>query len=413
MMSSTTMVIANNVNGSETAQFAASSPSSTFSMQLSQDSSSTLPATDPILSVAPIIKATEAFSKTIALNNAGARYLERGDYDASIKALTASFMTFKKTYTQEKPLLVSLRASIRESERIHSLHQSLPPQQQQQLQQSLPPPPSTFEAMIFDVDELFTWRARSASSYSSSSKRKCSLNNNRSTDIDDHLLCHSYRSTEGGSHDEHEHDSVVRSAAQSTLWVEDDDSEDEGEEHKVDTVYENAIHLPPDFPITQESCGFLSTTITLNLALANHLHGLELQEHSNASISTIHQHLTSAGRYYEYTIRLERARQQEEQRRMTQASDVTTMSPPLFISPFALLVILNNLGQLHLALSNKERSQKCYRQLQSTLMFLLLHTTKRSSGLSTTDNSKDYAVFMENATLGLQSMSSRTMAAAA
>ena len=43
--------------------------------------------------------------------------------------------------------------------------------------------------------------------------------------------------------------------------------------------------------------------------------------------------------------------------------------PPLFISPFALLVILNNLGQLHLAMANKDRSQKCYRQLQSTFKY--------------------------------------------
>jgi hypothetical protein len=153
----------------------------------------------------------------------------------------------------------------------------------------------------------------------------------------------------------------------------------------------------------------------MNLALANHLHGLELQmQHAPERI--VQQHLTGAGRYYEYTIRLERARQQEEQRRMIKCAaeaahllSPSSMLPPLFISPFVLLVILNNLGQLHLAMSNKDRSQKCYRQLQSTLMFLLLH--RHTTSLST--NANDLAVFMENATLGLSSTTCRPTAAAA
>jgi hypothetical protein len=396
---------------------------------------------DLVLSVDPIIHATKAFSQTIALNNAGARHLERGNYEASIKALTASFLSFKKAYTNQKTDLVSLRTLIQESERNQikcNLSSSLPQTQQE----SSSPPPSSFEAMIFNVDELFSWRTRSRKSVvdvgeddddaSEARKQTVSANNSFSDHLDDHPLCHSYRSSPNNDvNDEinhHDIDSVASATASAAAssatpspCVENDSEEDDDEtEEDVASVYSNPIYLPPDFPITQESCGFLSATITLNLALANHLCGLELQELRDAPVSAIHEHLTSAGRYYEYTIRLERARQQEEQRRMTQASAVSalyphplssSLLPPLFISPFALLVILNNLGQLHMSLSDKERSQKCYRQLQSTLMFLFLHDTKHSNSLK--NNSKDMAVFMENATLGLQSMTSRPMAAAA
>jgi hypothetical protein len=156
-----------------------------------------------------------------------------------------------------------------------------------------------------------------------------------------------------------------------------------------------------------------------------------MQQDNGSHHNLVQQHLAAAGRYYEYTIRLERARQQEEQRRMVDAavmaaqppltSSVVTVLPPLFISPFALLVILNNLGHLHATLSNEGRSKKCYRQLQSTLMFLLLHKVKNQSSSNVESEnknqnsySKDLEVFMENATLGLDTTTScRPTAAAA
>jgi hypothetical protein len=211
----------------------------------------------------------------------------------------------------------------------------------------------------------------------------------------------------------------------------DEEFEDDGEQ-EVPSVYANPVELPPDFPITQESCGFLSTTITMNLAIANHLQGLELIEQKQYPLSsdTVQEHLISAGRYYEYSIRLERARQQEEQKRMVSAAAAmaavaaqsqqlprSAMLPPLFITPLALLVILNNLGHLHRTMGNHDRSSKCYRQLQSTLMFLLIHKNKSGSSgggsNSGSDHSKDLQVFMENSTLGLQTASTRPTAAAA
>mmetsp|Transcript_19402 Transcript_19402/g.34930 ORF Transcript_19402/g.34930 Transcript_19402/m.34930 type:complete len:368 (+) Transcript_19402:192-1295(+) len=313
----------------------------------------------------PLCSVTAAFAKTIALNNAGAQHMERGDHESGIKALTASFLQFKKTYSQQKMNLGSLRTRL----------------QQQACS------PSAFGSLncpvIFNVDELFSWKTFASDPFN-------------------------------------------------------DDREQE-----TPSVYSNPIFLPPDFPITQESCGFLSTSITLNLAIAHHSLGLELQQQQQGPPeSTIQNHLTSAGRYYEYTIRLERARQQEEQQRIVAAAaalavaqqQLTTTAaaaaaclslPPLFVTPLALLVILNNLGQLHYALDNKDRGQKCYRQLQSTVMFLLLSKNKSgnaddhadshhaSSSSSTHRGSKDLQVFMENAVLGLQTMTTRATAPAA
>ncbi|KAG7359256.1 hypothetical protein IV203_015845 [Nitzschia inconspicua] len=345
-----------------------------------------------------------SFSQTIALNNAGARHMERGDYNASIKALTSSFLSFTKNYTRSKPHLSSLRTIIEASQRFQSQSDSTPT-------------PSSLESLLFNVDELFSWRRcrpRKFALDSDATETRKSVSSSDNAILDNHSFCLSYPN---------ENDSTIDSASaavESSERLCADEDLDENEEQPFTPLYSNPIHLPLDFPISQESCGFLSTTITLNLAMANHLCGLELQEQKTAPKSIIQQHLTTAGRYYEYTIRLERARQQEEQQRMTQSEAIAALFPqassnstlpPLFITPFALLVILNNLGQLHLALSCKDRSQKCYAQLQSTLMFLLLHTSNHTSALRS--KSKDFEVFMENAAIGLGSVSSRLMAAAA
>jgi hypothetical protein len=383
------------------------------------------------VSVAPIELATYAFSQTIALNNAGAMHMERGDYLSSIKALTGSFLSFKKTYSEQKSCLLSLRTLIQESKR-HVCHAS-----NRNIDSSCSSATMALEAMIFNVGELFSWRRRSKTKrvhYSGSTSSEISSprdrllipDNMNCADIDNHPpFFRSYRriaNTNQAMDDDCNEGDSAASVATSDVAMEDE--EECCNEQDGASVYSNPIRLPPDFPITQESCGFLSTTITLNLALANHLYGLELlerQQHHPAPSpvlsSMIHQHLTSASRYYEYTIRLERARQKEEQCRMAAAAPFSqshqppasssSLLPPLFVSPFALLVVLNNMGQLHVALSNKDRSQRCYRQLQSTLMFLLLHSSKG------TNNSKEFAVFIENAALGLQNSSSRFMAAAA
>ena len=90
------------------------------------------------------------------------------------------------------------------------------------------------------------------------------------------------------------------------------------------SVYKNPIHLPQEFEILQETVGFLSTTITFNLALANHLCGIELYErlalntaNPNSTMmlqnTTVMKHFQSAGRLYEYAIRFERARTHQNQ----------------------------------------------------------------------------------------------------
>ncbi|KAG7355219.1 hypothetical protein IV203_004575 [Nitzschia inconspicua] len=344
-----------------------------------------------------------SFSQTIALNNAGARHMERGDYTASIKAFTSSFLSFTKNYTKSKPHLSSLRTIMEASQRFQSQSDSTPT-------------PSPLESLLFNVDELFSWRRcipRKFALDSDATETRKSVSSSDNAILDNHAFCLSYPS---------ENDSSIDSASaiETSERLRAEEDLHENEEQPFTPLYSNPIHLPPDFPISLESCGFLSTTITLNLAMANHLRGLELQEQKTAPESMIQQHLITAGRYYEYTIRLERARQQEEQQRMTQSEAIASLFPqassnstlpPLFITPFALLVILNNLGQLHLALSCEDRSQKCYAQLQSTLMFLLLHTSNHTTALRS--KSKDFEVFMENAAIGLGSVSSRLLAAAA
>jgi len=356
---------------------------------------------------------TFAFAKAIALNNAGASHImERGDYVSAIKALTASFLQFKKAYCHQKSHLISLRTHL------------------QHLSTSAT---ASSQTVLFNVDELFSWR-KTAKTMSPSSQRRrstsveaaSSSSSSSSPSVDSHLsvsfsstFCpYSYRRS-----------ATPQGMATAKYSTDETATTDNETEQDVPSLYSNPILLPPDFPITQESCGFLSTTITMNLAIAHHLAGLELQEQAHADGTAplrIQRHLISAGQYYEYTIRLERARQQEEQNRMLAAAAVAAQCPsaasasmvlpPLFISPLALLVVLNNLGQLHNVLSNTERSIKCYQQLQSTLMFLLLHKNKSGSTNNTGINggsSKDLEVFMENATLGLQNMLARPAAPAA
>jgi hypothetical protein len=181
------------------------------------------------------------------------------------------------------------------------------------------------------------------------------------------------------------------------------------------SVYKNPIHLPPDFDIVQETVGFLSTTITYNLALSNHLCGVELYEKlSNIGVdptailknTSVMKHFQSAGRLYEYAIRLERARTHQHQVRRQQ----------LLVSPYVLMSILNNLGHLHTTLQNVDQATKCYRQLQSTLMYMVQvgrHRHPSSSRGATHGKQHQHMIqiFLENASVGLQT--TRMTAAAA
>jgi hypothetical protein len=226
-------------------------------------------------------------------------------------------------------------------------------------------------------------------------------------------------------------------------------------------IYCKPIQLHPDFPLTRQSCGFLSTSITLNLAMAHHSYALEIRKSitSNKSNSKtknlmVH-HLNSAMQYYEFTIRLEKARTHQYQPGLTEtsssATDSSTSATPLlstlFISPFALMVILNNMGQLNLVLENSTKSEQCYQHLHRALMYLLVQqnfdvqtseplpvppsesstlteslpsSSNNNSNDNSNDNSKfprisrhDLQVFLDNVMLGLQLSCPQATAAAA
>jgi len=136
-------------------------------------------------------------------------------------------------------------------------------------------------------------------------------------------------------------------------------------------VYKHPIQVPLDLDPNMETCSLVSTVITFNLALANHLDGIQRR---NKEV------LQSAVRLYEYGLSLERIRGK------------------CFISPFFLITILNNLGAVHRLLEaideeyEQQRSKKCFHHLLSTLLYLT-----QIKGI----NPKDLEVFFGNASFGL------------
>lgn len=318
------------------------------------------------------------FDRTIALNNAGATLMDQEDYTSAIKILERAFFTFKKAYRLRRDNLVSNR---------------------------------TQQSHFTNVDDLFSWKRR----------RVC---------------------TTAGL--EKENDPVEPA---STL-----------------SIYSNAIHLPQDFPVTIESCGFLSTAIALNLAMSHHLVALaELHKTDEATTSAAassnmrkHErtqaHLDAAGRLYEYTIRLEstRARQHQQQQQqrgqenehlVTPSIDpVVAMSPPttsrlestasisssidsssstisigtsntvptLFVSPFALMVILNNSGHVYEILQQQQKSERYYLRLQSACMYMMMRQRQHQrqqqygqGGIFGSISADDLQVFLHNVNIGL------------
>ena len=136
-------------------------------------------------------------------------------------------------------------------------------------------------------------------------------------------------------------------------------------------IYQHPIQIPYNMITDADTSGLVSTAITFNLALANHLNGLRTENKS---------WLSTASRLYEYGFSLERIRGNS------------------FVSPFFLMAVLNNLGHIHMANREIDRSQKCFRQLLSTLIYLT-----QIKGF----NPKDLEMFYGNTTI-----SSRCAAAA-
>jgi hypothetical protein len=141
-------------------------------------------------------------------------------------------------------------------------------------------------------------------------------------------------------------------------------------------IYQHPIRVPESLESSIDSCGLVSTAITFNLALANHLNGLQTKDEAI---------LKTAARLYEYGISLERIRGR------------------FFVSPFFLVSILNNLGHVHRIVDDMGRSQKCFRQLLATLLYLT-----QTRGADPTD----LEVFFGNTSLGLPSSFSHCAGAA-
>jgi hypothetical protein len=142
-------------------------------------------------------------------------------------------------------------------------------------------------------------------------------------------------------------------------------------------VYNHPVYIPAMMGPTAESCCLYSSIITFNLALANHLLATETK---NQSI------LTNAVRLYKFGIGLERIRGRYS------------------VSPFFLMAILNNLGQIYRTDEDEqENSEKCFRQLLSMLMYLVQVKAAKPS---------DLEMFIGNTSFGLSQTSFRCAGAA-
>lgn len=115
------------------------------------------------------------------------------------------------------------------------------------------------------------------------------------------------------------------------------------------------LYLPKNSNTTfEEVPALFATTLTFNLALANHFYAIK-----SGNIMSFR----AAARLYKHGFHLERVRGN------------------LSVSPFFLMATLNNLGQLYQVTEQRDRSEKCFRQLLSTLMYVVVSKGARPSDL--------------------------------
>jgi hypothetical protein len=142
-------------------------------------------------------------------------------------------------------------------------------------------------------------------------------------------------------------------------------------------IYNHPIYIPAMMGSAAEYCCLYSSIITFNLALANQLFATEKNNQSM---------LRNAVRLYKFGISLERIRGKYS------------------VSPFFLMAILNNLGQIYRTDEDEqEKSEKCFRQLLSMLMYL---TQVKAA------NPSDLEIFFGNTSFGLNLTSLRCAGAA-
>jgi hypothetical protein len=118
-------------------------------------------------------------------------------------------------------------------------------------------------------------------------------------------------------------------------------------------AYSYPLFFPPKMNTFSEFSGLFATVITFNYALATHLSALKCKEGLL---------LQTAANLYKDGFDLERTRGN------------------LSVSPFFLMATLNNLGHLYQVI-DIGRSKRCFEQLLSTLMYVVLSRRARPSDL--------------------------------
>ena len=132
--------------------------------------------------------------------------------------------------------------------------------------------------------------------------------------------------------------------------------------------------------------GFILTSYAFNLALAHHQRGYELSLFDTSDDSRLIQQYSfnRAGRLYELTMNLEKIRSNaaiiledeqiqrgeapsEERLHSSVITDPNLSSKSTWFSPRIVLACINNLAQVHFLLNDSIQSQRCYRQLRSTV----------------------------------------------
>ena len=120
------------------------------------------------------------------------------------------------------------------------------------------------------------------------------------------------------------------------------------------SMYYYPVFFPEMDTSSNDVAGLFVTTITFNLALSNHLYAIQ----SGNKLC-----FRAAARLYKHGFHLERQR-----------GDYS-------VSPFFLMATLNNLGLLYQVTKQKDRSERCFRQLLATLMYVVLSKGAQPSDL--------------------------------
>ncbi|KAG7339036.1 hypothetical protein IV203_021487 [Nitzschia inconspicua] len=342
------------------------------------------------LASSPLSSSCCSFEKTISMNNLAVQHMGHGDHNKAIKALTVAFFSFRKVYHHLKA---------------HPGHQTRVSDTTTAATTASSPlsisPPSLITAPINTKSLFYRRPSFSSSSATSTSavrrkpetgpsetKYETGLPTNSShSDSDSFDFCRGRSQEDGEEYRQHEE--------------EEEEEEEDNDDHTEVSIYSHPIYIPADFAMEPEATsGFISTAITFNLALANHLQGMDmllqqqqqqLQQRSRSTATSAKQsnfssgaaavaaekHLISAGKLYEYTLRLERARS---------VSTITGhfKSSMIRSGPMILMSVLNNLGQLHIQLDNIPQSKKCFAHLQSLVLCWMQFTNQRSGSTTNT-----------------------------